>query len=67
MGNDMATSRKSCSICGKSFPLAEFAYCNRENRSYCRVCDKAEKAAYARGGKEMACQFREEQRAKWKR
>lgn len=61
------TSRKSCSICGKSFPLTEFSYGNRDNRSYCRACDKVEKAAYAKGGVEAARSYREEMRAKWKR
>jgi hypothetical protein len=61
------SSRKACSICGKSFPLSEFSYGNREGRSYCKPCSKAEKAAYARGGVEAARQFREKVRAKWKR
>jgi hypothetical protein len=60
-------SRKACSICGKSFPLSEFSYGNREGRSYCMACSKAEKAAYAQGGVEAARQFREDMRAKWKR
>ena len=63
----MPAAKKSCSICGKSFPVAEFSYGNRDDRSYCRGCDKAEKAAYATGGKEAARQFREVQRLKWQR
>ena len=59
-------SEKSCSICGVSFPLYEFSYGNKDNRSYCRACDKAEKLAYASGGTEAAQKFRDEQRAKWK-
>ena len=59
-------SQKSCSICGKSYPVTEFSYGNRENRSYCRVCNKAEKAAYAAGGTMAAATFRQEQRAKWR-
>ena len=59
------SSRKSCSICGKSYPIEEFAYGNKDNRSYCRACNKAEKAAYSAGGVEAARQFRDEQRAKW--
>jgi len=59
--------QKACSICGRSFPAAEFNYGNREDRSYCRACDKSEKAAYSAGGKEAARQFREEQREKWRR
>ena len=58
--------RKCCSICGKSYPTTEFSYGNRENRSYCRACDKAEKAAYAVGGSAAAAIFRQEQRAKWR-
>lgn len=58
-------SDKACSICGKSYPAAEFNYGKRENRSYCRVCDKAEKVAYNQGGTAAARRFREEQRAKW--
>ena len=63
----MNNSQKSCSICGKSFPMNEFSYGNRENRSYCSSCDKAEKAAYSAGGKEAARSFREEMRRRWKR
>ncbi|WP_043798157.1 hypothetical protein [Arenimonas composti] len=59
-------ARKSCSICGKSFPLTEFAYGGKENRSYCGSCNKADHAARAAGGVEAARQFRTEQRAKWK-
>lgn len=59
--------RKSCSICGVSFPLAEFSYGNREGRSYCKSCNKAEKKAYAQGGVEAARKFREEMRGKWRR
>jgi hypothetical protein len=62
---ETAMDQKACSICGKSFPAAEFSYGNKEGRSYCRACDKAEKAAYSAGGKEAARQFRDEQRAKW--
>jgi hypothetical protein len=60
-------SDKPCSICGTVYPAAEFNYGNREARSYCRACDKAEKAAYGKGGVEAAHRFREEQRAKWQR
>jgi hypothetical protein len=59
------TSWKACSICGTSYPTQEFNYGNRDNRSYCRACDKAEKSARSVGGAEAAHQFREEQRAKW--
>lgn len=59
------TAQRSCSICGSSFPAAEFDYGNRTARSYCMRCDKAEKAAYRRGGKEAARAFREEMRSKW--
>ena len=59
------SSQKACSICGTSYPTAEFSYGNKDNRSYCRACDKAEKSAYSAGGAEGARQFRDEQRAKW--
>jgi hypothetical protein len=58
-------AQKSCSICGVSFPIAEFSYGNRENRSYCKACDKGEKAAYARGGVEASRQFRDEKQRAW--
>ena len=57
---------KVCSICGTSFPLDEFTYGNRDNRSYCKTCDKAEKAAYAQGGTEAAKRFRDERRKHWR-
>lgn len=60
-------SRKTCSICGVSFLMGEFSYGNRNNRSYCKACDKGEKAAYAKGGTEAARNFRDEKRSKWKR
>ena len=59
-------TEKLCSICGKLFDIAEFDYGNRTNRSYCRECNRTEKAAYAAGGKEGAAKFRDEMRAKWK-
>ncbi len=59
-------TQKTCSICNRGYPDAEFTYGNRENRSYCRRCDKEEKAAYASGGVEAATRFREEMRRKWK-
>ena len=58
--------QKSCSICGVSFPMAEFSYGNREDRSYCKACDKGERAAKAKGGLEAARQFRDEKRRGWK-
>lgn len=59
-------SQKTCTICGVSFPRSEFIYGNSEKRSYCRQCDKQEKAAYRRGGREGARGFREEMRRRWK-
>lgn len=59
-------AHKSCSICGKSFPLQEFSYGQRENRSYCKSCNKEERLAYAKGGAEAARAFREAMRAKWR-
>lgn len=58
---------KSCSICGRSFPLGEFSYGGRDRRSYCRACNQAERTAYATGGVEAALAYRETQRARWKR
>ena len=57
---------KGCSICGNTFSYDEFTYGNRENRSYCRKCDKEEKSAYSKGGKDAARQYRETMRSKWK-
>jgi hypothetical protein len=59
-------SGKMCSICGKWHSYEEYSYGNRENRSYCRICNKEEKAAYANGGVESARRYREEKRASWK-
>jgi hypothetical protein len=58
--------RKPCSICGKNYPLSEFSYGNRENRSYCQTCNKLEKAARSLGGSPAARAFREEQRRSWR-
>jgi hypothetical protein len=57
---------KACSICGKSQPLDQFAYGNKENRSYCRSCNKADQTAYAAGGAGAARAFRERMRIQWK-
>lgn len=59
-------NQKACSICGVVYASGEFAYGNKENRSYCRKCDKVEKAAYALGGADGARRYREEPRSKWK-
>ncbi len=56
---------KDCSICGKWFPHSEFAYGNREDRSYCQKYNSEEKASYSQGGKEAARKYREEMREKW--
>jgi hypothetical protein len=61
------TSRKSCSICGVDFPMPEFTYGKRENRSYCQSCNRAERRAYRHGGKEAARKFREDMRATWRK
>ena len=60
-------SQKACSICGKSYSIQEFSYGNRDNRSYCQVCNKSDNLARSSGGIEAARQFREAQRAKWRR
>lgn len=61
----MTPSKKGCAICGNTYPLAEFAYGNRENNSYCRTCRAAHSAAYTRGGRAATQKFRDEMRAKW--
>ncbi|HIJ80008.1 MAG: hypothetical protein OEY01_16060 [Desulfobulbaceae bacterium] len=58
---------KPCSICGIWFHSTEFNYGNRENRSYCRKCNKEEKAAYNVGGTASARKYRERKRAEWKK
>lgn len=58
---------KKCSICGIWHNHSEYAYGNRENRSYCRQCNKEEKAAYSQGGVETARMYREKMRSKWKK
>jgi hypothetical protein len=60
------TTQKACSVCGISFPIDDFAYRSRENRSYCKSCDAAVSKAHAQGGAEAARAFRDEQRRKWK-
>ena len=62
----MNESMKACSICGVSFALSEYNYRSRDDRSYCRSCDKAVTAAHAIGGKEAARAFREDMRKKWR-
>jgi hypothetical protein len=57
---------KPCSICGVWHVLSEYNYGNKENRSYCRTCDKEEKVAYRLGGKDAARSFRETKRFAWK-
>jgi len=60
-------SGKNCSICGKLFQYSEFAYGNREDRSYCQTCNSEEKTAYSQGGKEAARQYRDKMRSKWQK
>jgi len=59
------SSHKPCAICGVIYPMTEFIYGNRDNRAYCKSCDRAEKAAYRQGGTEAARKFREEMRIDW--
>jgi len=49
----------------RKFSSKWFSYGNRAKRSYCKTCDKAEKAAYAKGGAEAARMFRDEMLSKW--
>lgn len=53
---------KNCSICGIWHPHYEYIYGNRSNRSYCRKCNREERAAYAEGGVDAARRYREEKR-----
>jgi hypothetical protein len=64
--NAGSLARKARSVCGVSFPIAEFSDGNRENRSCCRACDAAVSRAYAKGGAEAARAFRDEARRNWK-
>ncbi|MGV3570354.1 MAG: hypothetical protein ACO1PB_07115 [Ramlibacter sp.] len=59
-------SQKTCSICGQSYPLGEFTYGKRENRSYCQECSRRERQAYSRGGASEARAFRDEMRRAWR-
>jgi hypothetical protein len=63
---DKQTTGKLCSICGIWHPYGEYSYGNRDNRSYCRLCNKEEKAAYSSGGVEAARAYRELKRSSWK-
>lgn len=58
-------SGKTCSICGEWKSAEEFEYGNRVDRSYCKKCNREERAAYTRGGREAAKEYREKQRDKW--
>lgn len=60
-------STKQCSICGRYRPATDFAYGNRENRSYCSSCSSEEKAAYRAGGADGARRFRDGRRATWRK
>lgn len=63
----MPELKKACSICGREYPHSEFTYGNRENRSYCKQCNREEKAAYRRGGVEEASKYRDKKRLTWKK
>jgi len=56
---------KTCSICNIWYKAQEYSYGNKEGRSYCRKCNREERQAYARGGKEAAKLFRETKRKEW--
>ena len=56
---------KACSICGKWHTTEEYHYGNRENRSYCRICNKEEKSAYSLGGVDAARKYRDDKRRFW--
>ena len=57
---------KTCSICGEWYQIDEFTYGNRNNRSYCKACNKEERRIYSKEGLAAAIAFKERQRAKWK-
>ncbi|GHA72174.1 hypothetical protein [Cognatilysobacter bugurensis] len=61
-----AQAQKACRICGRRLPASEFVYGNQVDRSYCRSCNKLERAAYACGGRAEAQAFRESQRRLWR-
>jgi hypothetical protein len=50
---------------GNWFPTEEFHYGNRENRSYCRTCNKEGQVAYIQGGAEAAREYRANKRTIW--
>jgi hypothetical protein len=58
---------KACSICGERYPSTEFEYGNREGRSYCKQCNKEERAAYSLGGADAARKYREDMRSRSKK
>ncbi len=60
-------SGKCCSVCGNWFKSDEFVYGGRENRSYCRPCNKMARDEYRIGGVEAARKFRSDTRATWKK
>jgi len=61
----LESQNKSCTICGETFPMTEFSYGNRDQRSYCkednredhRVRNLAKKEG--KDPKEAARKFRE--------
>lgn len=59
------TGSKRCSVCGKNYPMNEFRYGNRENRSYCKKCSKDLSAEYAKGGAKAARKYRATKRSAW--
>lgn len=60
------SAQKACSICGKSYPLGEYRYGNRDNRSYCQSCNTEDQAIYVKGGREAVKKWRDEMRRRWK-
>ncbi|HCE67898.1 MAG TPA: hypothetical protein DER40_10370 [Geobacter sp.] len=65
--NQLNLGGKSCSVCGDWFSAEEFIYGGRENRSYCKPCNKEARTAYRIGGVEAARKYRRDKRAAWKK
>jgi hypothetical protein len=55
---------KTCSICSEWHRMSEYDYGNRPNRSYCRRCNKEERAAYNKGGTKATKAYRDSYKEK---
>ena len=57
---------KQCSICDIEKDLSSFTYGNREDRSYCCDCYKADQKIYSRDGLEAVHDWRDKMRNSWR-